>query len=131
MHIPSSVDTDLDILSLVYGEPKPHHQFGESTSLHKTYFCCTCTIIFYYSIFKSQIGENISALPLVLLLLIMIFSHNDIPIALRKGKRSCTSHSISRFVSYSHLSPSFHAFIYSMDSYSIHKFVSKALSIPE
>ena len=34
-------------------------------------------------------------------------SDSDLPIALRKGKRTCTSHPISNFVSYNHLSSIF------------------------
>ena len=34
----------------------------------------------------------------------------DIHTALRKGKRSCTDHPISNFVSYDHLTPTFHQF---------------------
>ena len=34
----------------------------------------------------------------------------DIPIALRRGKRSCTDHSISNFISYDHLNPTFRQF---------------------
>jgi len=47
----------------------------------------------------------------------------------RKDKYTCTSHPISRFVSYSHLSPSFYVFISSMNSYYVLKSVSEALSI--
>ena len=50
-------------------------------------------------------------------------------IALRKGKHTCTSHHNSRFVSYSHLSHSFYAFIFSLDSYFVLKYVPEALSI--
>ena len=37
-------------------------------------------------------------------------SEMNIPIALRKGVRSCTKHPLSKFVSYSNLSSSFAAF---------------------
>jgi hypothetical protein len=43
----------------------------------------------------------------------------DVLIALRKGIRSCTKHSISNFVSYNSLSPSYRAFILSVSSISI------------
>ncbi|XP_057478145.1 retrovirus-related Pol polyprotein from transposon TNT 1-94 isoform X6 [Actinidia eriantha] len=43
----------------------------------------------------------------------------DLPIALRKGVRSCTQHPISQFVSYDRLSPSYHAFVSSLSSISI------------
>ena len=42
--------------------------------------------------------------------------NDDLPIALRKGKRQC-AHLIFSFVSYNHLSPSFCSFIASLDSY--------------
>jgi hypothetical protein len=43
----------------------------------------------------------------------------DVPIALRKGTRSCTKHPISNFVSYDSLSPSYRAFVLSVSSVSI------------
>ena len=55
---------------------------------------------------------------------------NDLPIALRKGKRTCTQHPLCKFVSYSHLSSSFHSFTSSLDSCSAPKNMSEALSIP-
>jgi len=42
---------------------------------------------------------------------------DDLLIALRKGKRSCTRHPLSNFISYSHLSSFFHSSISSLDSY--------------
>ncbi|KAG6762590.1 hypothetical protein POTOM_033100 [Populus tomentosa] len=39
-----------------------------------------------------------------------VIDDSNIPIALRKGVRSCTSHPISKFVSYEGLSPTYHAF---------------------
>ena len=47
----------------------------------------------------------------------------SLPIALRKGKHSCTSHPISQFVSYGHLSPSLYAFTTSLNSTIVPKFV--------
>ena len=38
----------------------------------------------------------------------------DLPIAIRKGKRTCTEHPISNCVSFDHLSPSFKAFSLSL-----------------
>ena len=54
---------------------------------------------------------------------------DDLPIALRKGKRQCT-YPISSFVSYNHLSPSSCSFIASLDTISIPKTVREALSHP-
>jgi len=81
-------------------------------------------------IFESETGENTCAL---------LFSDttndsdtvfdDDLPIALHESKRTCTSYPISCFVSYSHLSSSFHTFISSMDSYSVFRYASEALSI--
>ena len=51
------------------------------------------------------------------------------PIALRKGKHSCTSHPISQFVSYGHLSPSLYAFTTSLNFTIVPKFVQEAMSI--
>lgn len=51
----------------------------------------------------------------------------DLPIAHRKGKHSCR-HPISSFVSYNHLSSSSCTFISQLDSVTIPKFLSHALS---
>ena len=53
----------------------------------------------------------------------------SLPIALHKGKRSCTSHPISQFVSYGHFSSSLHAFTTSLNSTVVPKSVSEAMSI--
>ena len=53
----------------------------------------------------------------------------SLPIALRKGKRSCTFHPISQFVSYGHLSPSFCAFTTSLNYTVVPKSVQEAMSI--
>ncbi|KAL4038503.1 hypothetical protein IC575_002124 [Cucumis melo] len=55
----------------------------------------------------------------------------DLPIALRKGTRSCTKHSISNYVSYENLSPQFRAFTASLDSTTIPKDIHIALECPE
>ena len=52
-------------------------------------------------------------------------------IALRKGKRSCTSHPISQFVSYGHLSSSLHAFTTSLNYTVVPKSVHEAMSISD
>ena len=57
-----------------------------------------------------------------------VFS-DDLPIALRKGKRQCT-HLISSFCSYNHLSSHSYSFIASLDSISLPNKVSKALAYP-
>ena len=53
----------------------------------------------------------------------------DFPIAIRKGKRTCTDHPISNFVSFDHLSPSFKVFSLSISSL-VPKSYRKALSHP-
>ena len=45
----------------------------------------------------------------------------DLPIALRKGTRSCTKHSICNYVSYKNLSPQLRVFTASLDSSTIPK----------
>ncbi|KAA0052292.1 hypothetical protein E6C27_scaffold207G001230 [Cucumis melo var. makuwa] len=55
----------------------------------------------------------------------------DIPIALRKGTRSCTKHPICNYVSYGNLSPQFRAFTASLDSTIIPKNIYTALECPE
>ncbi|OIT34667.1 putative mitochondrial protein, partial [Nicotiana attenuata] len=55
----------------------------------------------------------------------------DLPIALRKGTRTCKStYSISNFISYDHLSPASRSLIASLDSISIPKTVKEALNHP-
>ena len=55
----------------------------------------------------------------------------ELPIALRKGTRSCTKHSISNYVSYENLSQQFRAFTTSLDSTTIPKSIHLALKCPE
>jgi len=57
-------------------------------------------------------------------------SYLDILIALRKGKRSCTDHHISNFVSYDHLNPIFRQFTLSLSSESIPRSYIEALLVP-
>ena len=52
----------------------------------------------------------------------------DILIARRKRKRSCTLHPQHNFLSYARLSTQYHAFISSIDSHLIPKYVSDAMS---
>ena len=58
----------------------------------------------------------------------------EIPIAIRKGKRTCASrylYPMSKFVSYNSLSPSFSAFTSQLSCLEIPKNVQNALAIPE
>ena len=55
--------------------------------------------------------------------------HNRLA-AHKKGKRTCTTHPITQFVSYGGLSPSFRAFVSSIFT-SFPKSVSEALSVPQ
>ncbi|KAG6525257.1 hypothetical protein ZIOFF_015211 [Zingiber officinale] len=43
----------------------------------------------------------------------------NLPVAIRKGVRSCTQHPISNYVSYSRLSPSYHAFVSQLSNHAI------------
>ena len=54
----------------------------------------------------------------------------DISIALRKGKRSCTDHPISNFISYNHLNPTFHQFALSLPSESIPRSYTEVSLVP-
>lgn len=56
-------------------------------------------------------------------------SYIDIPIAQRKGIRSCTKHQLSNFVSY--LSHSYYSFVSKLDTVSILNNVQETLEIPE
>ncbi|KAH9763107.1 protein kinase domain-containing protein [Citrus sinensis] len=60
-----------------------------------------------------------------------VLSDLDIPIALRKGTRSCAKYPLSNFVSYHNLSPPFYAFTSQLSSVEIPKNVQDALSVPE
>ncbi|EXC32791.1 DNA polymerase theta [Morus notabilis] len=55
----------------------------------------------------------------------------DIPIAHRKGVRTCTQHPISKFVSYDSLSPCFRAFTTKLCSVNIPRSIEEALAVPE
>ena len=55
----------------------------------------------------------------------------DVPIAIRKGIRSCTQHPISKFISYSNLSSSFRAFTSSVSSIVIPRSIEEALNVSE
>lgn len=55
----------------------------------------------------------------------------DLPIALRKGVRSCTKHPMTNYVSYEKLSPTFLTFTSQLSSVEIPKNVQEALQVPE
>lgn len=63
-------------------------------------------------------------------LIVPVIDDADVPIALRKGVRSCTSHPIRNFVSYNSLSPAYRAFITSLDSVQIPRTIHEALKHP-
>ena len=55
----------------------------------------------------------------------------DLPIAIRKGVRSCTQHPLHNHLSYVQLSPSFRAFVTKLDQVQIPNSIHEALQIPE
>ncbi|KAL0442260.1 UNVERIFIED_CONTAM: Copia protein [Sesamum radiatum] len=55
---------------------------------------------------------------------------DDLPIALRKGKRSCTAHPLAHTLSFQHLSPNYRAFSVSLSSVSIPNTYHEALRHP-
>ncbi|CAN1132933.1 Retrovirus-related Pol polyprotein from transposon TNT 1-94 [Linum perenne] len=55
----------------------------------------------------------------------------DIPIAIRKGVRSCTQHPIGRHVGYERLSENFKVFITSLDNTKVPKNIQEALQEPK
>ncbi|KAL0344087.1 UNVERIFIED_CONTAM: Retrovirus-related Pol polyprotein from transposon RE2 [Sesamum angustifolium] len=55
---------------------------------------------------------------------------DDLPIALRKGKRSCTAHPLAHSLSFHHLSPNYRAFSVSLSSVSIPNTYLEALRHP-
>ncbi|MCR2848129.1 hypothetical protein KN825_16495, partial [Weizmannia coagulans] len=56
---------------------------------------------------------------------------DDRPIALRKGKRTCTQHPIQDFIAYDNLSPTHRALVSSLDAIQIPRSIQEALKIPE
>ena len=50
----------------------------------------------------------------------------DVPIALRKGIRSCTQHPISNYVSYDHLSPAVCTLVINLSGVEIPKNIDEA-----
>ena len=54
----------------------------------------------------------------------------DIPIAIKKGVRSCTSHPIAKFISYHRLSENYRAFSSSLSNLVIPKTIQEAWSNP-
>ncbi|RVW30881.1 Retrovirus-related Pol polyprotein from transposon TNT 1-94 [Vitis vinifera] len=58
---------------------------------------------------------------------------NDLymPIALRKGVRSCTQHPISNFISYDRLSSKYHAFVTNLSNIEIPRSIREALENPD
>ena len=56
---------------------------------------------------------------------------SDIPIAVRKGVRSCTKHPIYTFVSYEGLSPKFKSFVANLDNIQVPNNIQEALGSPE
>ena len=58
-------------------------------------------------------------------------ANTDIPIAKRKGVRTCTQHPIERYVSYGKLSQNYRSFIAVVDSVEIPRTIQEALQRPE
>ena len=56
---------------------------------------------------------------------------SNLPIAIRKGVRSCTQHPLSKYVSYKNLSPIFCAFTSQVSCMEIPNTVQDALRVPE
>ena len=56
-----------------------------------------------------------------------ITDDSNIPIALKKGVRSCTSHPINIIISYRELSPSYHIFVLAIDSVYIPNYIEETL----
>ncbi|KAL0367945.1 UNVERIFIED_CONTAM: hypothetical protein Scaly_1013400 [Sesamum calycinum] len=55
---------------------------------------------------------------------------NDLSVALRKGKRTCTAHPLGHSLSFQHLSPNYRAFSVSLSSVSIPNTYHEALRHP-
>ena len=59
------------------------------------------------------------------------FPDLDIPIAIRKGSRSCTNHPIARYLSYHRLSDNHKAFTSKISHLSIPRNIQEALECPK
>ena len=55
----------------------------------------------------------------------------EVPIALRKGTRSCTNHPISRFIDYGHLSKQMKTFVANLSAVEVPKTENEAMTKPE
>lgn len=53
---------------------------------------------------------------------------HDIPIAIRKGKRSCTSHPMSKYLSYGKLSKKYNAFISKISNLRVPRNIQEAFN---
>jgi hypothetical protein len=62
---------------------------------------------------------------------ISVVNDTSLPIAQRKGVRSCTHHLISDFVSYQHLSSPYWSFVSKLSSMSVPRNVQEELSDPK
>ena len=58
-------------------------------------------------------------------------ANTDIPIAKRKGVRTCTQHPIERYVSYGELSQNYRSFVAAVGSLEIPRNIQEALQRPE
>lgn len=65
-----------------------------------------------------------------IILTLSVLAENDdaLPIALRKGERSCTNHPISNFVSYKALKPLYHTFVSSVSYVQVPSNLKEAIS---
>ena len=91
-----------------------------------------CVTIIFIPYFTLQFGKN--TLPSDDVTPVSVLSNfnsdisdYDLSLALRKGKRICTSHLLSNFVSYFHLTSSYNPLISSVQSYLVLKSVSEAI----
>ena len=59
-----------------------------------------------------------------------IVDDSELPIALRKGVRSCTKHPIGNYIAYEKLLPPYSTFVSTLDDTQAPSFVQEALNIP-
>jgi hypothetical protein len=62
---------------------------------------------------------------------IPVVNDTSLPIAQRKGVRSCTHHPVSNFVSYQHISSSYRSFVSKLSSVFVPRNLQEALSDPK
>ena len=111
MHTPLLVETELGTLLFMENQNPLIGLENQPKSSQDVYLLHMYHHLLLFCISNHQLVGIYLYYPLVMLLLILTVFDDNLPIALCNDKHTCAFHSIYRFVSYSHLRSSFHAFI--------------------